>query len=437
MKYVVLVPGIMGSILSTPDKEEVWPPTIAEALGHYGRTDKLLRDDLEVGGIIRKVACFDVYRPLIETFGEMGFSENGPGDRLHLFPYDWRRDLEVLADRLAASLDGLPTVVQTITLAAHSMGGLITRLMLESGKYNARPWFAKIDAFLSLAVPHLGAPLALARVLGLDGAMGLAGADFRRLAADRRYPAGYQLLPAPGEGACWDIRPGRRISTFDIYDPAVATRLGLDPSLVARTAWVHSTLANGKAPDHVRYFYFAGTGHKTATRLNVGTAASQLTRTEDGGDGTVPLWSALPESAQKQLVVGEHSSFFTGNAFKAVFFALFDKPFPQPPVLLDGVESAALSVQALSLHKDEEIELVIAPAAPFSEIEAEMVLERTDTPNGAFTVLRAPQKITYAGPPVPVLKVRLPPAGRSGFYRVSLTGRPKAPAPVQFVATDV
>ncbi|MFG1350227.1 hypothetical protein [Xanthobacter autotrophicus] len=56
MKDVVLAPGDMGSILTTPDKEEVWPPTIIEALGRYGRTDKLLRDDLEVGGVIHKVA---------------------------------------------------------------------------------------------------------------------------------------------------------------------------------------------------------------------------------------------------------------------------------------------------------------------------------------------------------------------------------------------
>jgi hypothetical protein len=66
--------------------------------------------------------------------------------------------------------------------------------------------------------------------------------------------------------------------------------------------------------------------------VNVGTSAKQVTRSEDAGDGTVPLWSALPVSAQKQLIVGEHTGFFTETTFKAVFFRLFGKNFATPPI---------------------------------------------------------------------------------------------------------
>jgi phospholipase A1 len=435
MKCVLFVPGTMGSILSTPGGEEVWPPTAGEVLLGYKRKAKLLQDNLVVGDIIREVSCFDVYKPLVETFAAIGFKEAGGGDRLHLFPYDWRRDLEALADQLAARLDAIPAAATSIAVVAHSMGGLIARLVLETGKFADKPWFGKINAFMALATPHLGAPLALARILGLDSAMGISGADFRVIAADRRYPSGYQLLPAPAEAACWDIKAGSTLGALDIYDAAVAAKLGLDPALLARAAWVHASLAKGKPPAHVRYFYFAGSGHKTATRLNVGTSAPQVTRSADAGDGTVPLWSALPRSGQKQLVVGEHASFFTETTFKAVFFRLFGKNFPTPPVGAIG-QPAALSVQSISIRKTDEIELVIAPPASVASVKGKVVLERTDGPDKPFVKFGDDMKVSYAGPPIPVLKLQLPPTGKPGFYRVRFVGKPPASKPAQFAVTN-
>ncbi|ESZ10197.1 hypothetical protein X737_32355 [Mesorhizobium sp. L48C026A00] len=426
----------MGSILSMPDGEEVWPPTPLEVTFGYKRKQKLLREDLLVGDIIREVSCFDIYKPLVDTLAAIGFKESGSGDRLHVFPYDWRRDLETLADHLAARLDVLPAGTTSITIVAHSMGGLISRLMLEAGKFDARSWFGKIKAFMTLGTPHLGAPLALARILGLDSAMGVSPADFREIAADRRYPSGYQLLPAPGEAACWDIKVGGTLDELDIYNPAVATSLGMDPTLVARASWVHGTLAKGKEPAHIRYFYFAGTGHKTATRVNVGTSVKQVTRSEDAGDGTVPLWSALPVSAQKQLVVGEHAGFFTETTFKAVFFRLFGKNFPTPPVGVKGAETATLSVQSLSIRKKDEIELVIAPSAPVDTVKGKVVLESTDGPDRPFRAAGEALKVSYSGPPIPSLKLRLPPIGKPGFYRARFVGKPSAEKPVQFAVTD-
>jgi triacylglycerol esterase/lipase EstA (alpha/beta hydrolase family) len=435
MKCVLFVPGTLGSILTTPGGEEVWPPTATEVAFGYKRKKKLLQDDLIVGDIVREVSCFDVYKPLLDTFAAMGFKETGTGDRLHLFPYDWRRDLETLADRLAARLDAIPAAATSIAIVAHSMGGLVSRLMLEAGKFDAKPWFKKIDAFMTLGTPHLGAPLALARVLGLDSSLGISAADFREIAADPRYPSGYQLLPAPGEAACWDIKAGGTLRELNIYDPAVAGGLGLDPALVARAAWVYTTLSNGKAPAHIRYFYFAGTGHKTATRVNVGTGPKQITRSEDAGDGTVPLWSALPKSGQKQLVVGEHTGFFNETTFKAVFFRLFGKNFPAPPVGVAGA-AAALSVQSVSIRKTDQIELVIAMSTPVGSVEGKVVLERTDGPDKPFVKFGEELAVRYAGPPIPVLNLRLPATNGPGFYRANFVGQPSAAKPAQFAVTD-
>lgn len=436
MNCVVFVPGTMGSILSTPQGEEVWPPTPVEVVTGYNRKQKLLREDLVVGDIVREVSCFDFYKPIVATLADIGFKETGTGDRLHVWPYDWRRDLETLADGLAKRLDDVPGGTTSIVLVAHSMGGLITRLVLESGKFNTRPWFGKIKGFMSLATPHLGAPLALARLLGLDSALGISAADFREIGADRRYPSGYQLLPAPREAACWDIKAGSTLGELDIYDAATATGLGLDPTLVARAAWVHKTLADGSVPPHVRYFYFAGSGHKTPTRINVATGSKEVTRSEDAGDGTVPLWSALPKSAQKQLVVGEHASFFKEKTFKAVFFRLFGKNFPTPPTSAAGVIVATVSVQSLSIRKTDEIELVLAPLEAADKVDGKVVLERSDGPGKPFAPFGTMAKVSYSGPPIPVLKMRLPPTGKPGFYQVRFAGKPSAEQPAQFMVTD-
>lgn len=436
MKCVVLVPGIMGTRLSTPPGEEVWPPTVSEVVLGYKRKDKLLRADLVVGDIVREVSCFGVYKPLIATLSAIGFKETGAGDRLHIFAYDWRRDLEHLADQLASKIEAVAAQGATsITIVAHSMGGLVSRLVLESGKFSSKPWFAKIDGLLTLGTPHLGAPLALARVLGMDSAMGISGSDFRAIAADRRYPSGYQLLPAPGENACWDIKTGSRLKPLDIYDPGVAVPLGLDPVLIDRARWVHETLRAGAPPAHVRYFYFAGTGHETATRVNVGTSQKVVTRQQDAGDGTVPMWSALPRSGQKQLVVGEHSKFFTETAFKAVFYRLFGATFSAPPTSLTAA-GATLSVQRITLLKTEVVELLLIPGAPAVAIEGNVILERTDNGAANFAPAGAPIPVSYSGPATPCLRLHIGPIGQAGAYRIRFEGTPVVTEPVMFAVTD-
>ncbi|MGZ2488374.1 hypothetical protein ACVITL_006959 [Rhizobium pisi] len=434
MEVVVFVPGTMGTILKTPQGEEVWPPTALETQFGYKRKAELMRDDLVVGDIVRSVLCFGVYQPLIDQLIDIGFKEGNATKRLHLFPYDWRLDLEGTADRLAAELSNLAAHGATsIIIVAHSMGGLISRLVLESGKFKAQSWFPKLNGFLALATPHLGAPLSLARILGMDSALGISAEDFKELASDRRYPSGYQLLPAPAEASCWNIS-SRDLEPLDIYNDSVAAKLGLDKMLLARARFVHDTLAKGAQPEHVRYFYFAGTGHKTATRINIGATTRQTTISDDAGDGTVPMWSALPKSGQKQLVVGEHTSFFTGATFKPVFYRLLGKDYPQAPV--GAAERMDLSVHAIVLKKSEPIELLLIPASPTRHITGTLIIERTDDDAKPFTPFGEPLTVSYQGPSTPQLKFILEAANQAGLFQVRFNGQPGASSVVQFAVSE-
>src|SRR3712207_7538424 len=44
-----------------------------------------------------------------------------------------------------------------VSLVAHSMGGLISRYYLESGRFNDRPGFRAVRRLITMGTPHRGA----------------------------------------------------------------------------------------------------------------------------------------------------------------------------------------------------------------------------------------------------------------------------------------
>jgi len=450
MKVLIFVPGTMGTALYNSAHEELWPPKPLETQLGYKRMDKLMGDDVIPGDIIQNVLCFDFYGSLFKAFEELKYVRGGADKRLIPFPYDWRVDLEISSKALADTLDQLDAEqLEEVHLVAHSMGGLITRLVLESGRYVTRPWFPKIKSFFALATPHLGAPLALARILGLDSDMGISKADFRKFANDARYPSGYQLLPAPGDAACWN-QTDAGLAALDIYDAQDAQKLGLDLALVARARFVHDTFRNGAPPQHVRYFYFAGTGHETLTRVNVFGDGSGgfpvekmvVTHTQGAGDGTVPMWSALPRVLQKQVVVNEHSHVFTGDPFKKVFYRLLGGDLGDAlQAILEQLppEPLRLSMPRPVVEVGQGFELLLIPPVPTVPIDGTLWLQRLKEDGSAAG---APQKVVgvkyLEGPPVSTLRFAMPALQMEpGWYQFIFGGVPMNSAPLQFAACSL
>lgn len=420
MKTVaVLVPGIMGTELVLPDGEIVWPPKVSETLFGYSRIDKLQDISALPREIIGNVSCVEFYSPLQSLLAQLGFTTSG--DKVLVqHPYDWRKDLFELADGLASRLDTV--TADRIIIVAHSMGGLISRLLLETKTFRGRSWFPKIASFLALATPHNGAPLALARVLGLDSALGISGEDFRKLAGNPAFPSGYQLLPAPGEDACWNVSPGADLAPLDIYDNAVAISLGMSPALIARARAVHDALNSGTAPDHVRYFYFSGAGHKTVTRININGSKAQMVTTPDAGDGTVPTWSSLPRTVQKQVVVNEHANVFRGDPFKRVFFRLFGADAGVPlEAAVDAAFKLAVSLQRPIFEQGDPVEVVLYSEVPFTTLQGELVFEERTEEDAAGSVA-ARVKINYQGPSVAMFALSIQTSLEPGVYELRYEG---------------
>lgn len=422
---IVFLPGIMGTSL-TLDGKEVWPPKPRETVFGYKRIDALQSDDVQVGEIINSVSCFGFYNTILKYFVELGYTEGGAERRFVPVPYDWRLDLFELADQLASKLDHVEQ--DNISIVAHSMGGLISRLLLESGKYRDREWFERVDMLATLSTPHTGAPLALARTLGLDSAVGISAKDFKTLSANPKYPSGYQLLPAPGEHAAWDADEDGTIEPLDIYDEATAQSLGLEFNLVERAKAVHDCFEQGTAPDHIRYFYFAGTGHKTLTRINVvrGGPGQPDVMTKvmarASGDGTVPLWSSLPRPTQKHLVVQEHATVFRGNPFKNVFFQLFGVHIGslELEMLGDDVEYSIGQPVYSPDDPDNEIEVVLTGPSGIATLEGQIVVEEIGENQLATGKGRREFPINYNGPPLRILTLDVSLPKAPGFYRLIL-----------------
>ena len=309
MQHIVFLPGIFGTRMVRGDGTELWPPLGQNTLIDVeSRAYELLEPTTYPGAILENILVF----PSVDVpeYGPItNFLEHLPATNLVRFPYDWRVDIRETANILAqtiAALDSSPVII-----VAHSMGGLVARFMLECGKYDVEPWFARIRQLVCIAVPHLGAPLALFRLLGQEGISGLLfpGSAMGILGSQPAlYPAGHQLLPPPTIG-CVRTPSSLKASIGQAYPEIDST------GLAAGTA-LHAVLDRFRRPAAIEYRFSYGHGYMQSGSLGTTVGITLNDRHRSGhvfgeGDGTVPFWSALPAGPAGFLsdqfgVVGDH-----------------------------------------------------------------------------------------------------------------------------------
>ena len=137
---LVIVPGILGSVLSE-NGEIVWGSSRSLKRDNISRLN-LLSDseaDLRATDIVRQVPLLfgwinvPVYSTLIRFLSDsLGYQE---GANLHVFYYDWRRTNFATAKHLSEFIQDR-VGDQQFDLIAHSMGGLVSRIMLAGGTSN-------------------------------------------------------------------------------------------------------------------------------------------------------------------------------------------------------------------------------------------------------------------------------------------------------------
>jgi pimeloyl-ACP methyl ester carboxylesterase len=430
---VILIPGIMGSQLFD-GQTLVWPGSPAELLLPYSKMAQLLQPGLQVGDIIRSVSVSNQYASLVSALETCGFSEDGAAPTLRVCPYDWRKDNRLAAERLADAVRSLrhdhgADVV--INLVAHSMGGLVSRYFLESGEYTPAncAGFENVRRLVTIGTPHRGAPLALCAALGQIKRLFLSAVQVKQLADQEAFPALYQLMPPPGEPFVWNTDPDARLDPASPYQADVARLLGLVPKNLDAAVAFHGALDVQRRPAHVNYFCFVGTRQSTIANVQADFAALDPqgavrvfgVEVADGGDGTVPGWSASFSGMQQLAVGGDHGALYKTPEVLRTLGALLGKQ----GVLSSRIDPTRvrLSIRDEVVAPDTPEPVVLFFNTPAAALQGEIVVRRLAGSNGQalaapVDVLRLP--VSYQGAPIDSLALTVLAPTYAGVYALDL-----------------
>jgi len=307
--HVFLLPGIMGSTLEKSGRD-VWAPSLQALLGAAGDRglealalgeDPVDREELDDG--IRATHLMPTVQILpgfwkVDGYtaiaAELGRRMGLPAARVHLFPYDWRRDNRVAAHRLERAVAGIAAAEPEarFTFVGHSMGGLVARYYVE-----VLGGWRRTRALFTLGTPHRGSLNAVGVLVnGLSWKLGplrLAGIT----ATLRTFTSLYQLLPIY---PC--VQAGSGIRRVDEGGLPHVEAARIDAGVHFHREIEAAVEANLKDPDYRERFPLVfpvvGTNQPTSQLAAIEGDGVRLLRTYPGldldGDGTVPRVSATP-----------------------------------------------------------------------------------------------------------------------------------------------
>lgn len=427
MGAVFFLPGILGTEMKLAG-EKIWPPSPVEVKFGYERIAKLMDPNAEAGDPIRSVwSVFKVYDAMYHDLKEICAGEHGaPNPRDFVFwGYDWRVDIQETADLLANALRD-HDAQDDVHIVAHSMGCLVSRLVLEDSRFQQEDWFSKIKTFTAMAGPHEGAPVAIARAMGLEGSMGISRHDLREFAADPAFPALYQLFPPADHFVCVHRTKGEKIP---IFTKSEAEKLGLSWANVKKASEVHRRLKNGRKPLSVEYQYLAGGGLDTVTRLETNYARTRSPRGEDAGDGTVPLWSSVAPGSPHFIAKAEHGKVFKSALLREKMFQMLGARAPSKPFSTGENKPIVELASDRFVYEDAtQMQILMTFAAPATKVRGQLSLERVDpveegeSGENEFKTHFPRQDVEYSGAAATALKLNMLLPSEPGLYALRFKG---------------
>ncbi|MFJ3720840.1 hypothetical protein [Streptomyces sp. NPDC090057] len=415
---VVVVPGILGSVLHTPDGRPAWDVSLA--LGAH-----LLRNFCEVLDTLRLPPGLGYGPPPAEfalcPTGLMGGLQVWPGfwkgagylalrdalreclrdpdQQLMFFPYDWRLsnryNARLLRDRVEQRLDewrrGDGGSDAQLQLICHSMGGLIGRYFLHvlGGQEMTRRAY-------TLGTPYSGSVKAVRVLTGrlLPSPVSGLGERLRDIATT--FPSIAELLPTY---ACV-TEPGSTAATplADHHLP------DLDPQAVEHSTAFHREIHEAEAASpHDLVHVFAGGWQPTEQAVLIDGPELRFHRLQRGadfaGDGTVPRFSSVPPHWKDDAHVLLYPAKHVGLPSNKHVLRDLTRRINTVPL------SEALTPQRrLSLH---------LPSVALAD-RAVPLRVRTDSPQLLLDAHVRTPKGTPTGPPIPLL------ADGTGTYTADL-----------------
>src|SRR4029453_9432778 len=125
-RNVVIVPGMFGCELSSFDrrgnKERIWLSARSIAAGRFAtlRCDPAGHQEVDPNSVVEATGIMKRdYGELILTLAEQW--------NVHVFWYDWRKDLGIAAAQLQALINSWFAEHETVHFIGHAEGGLLVR----------------------------------------------------------------------------------------------------------------------------------------------------------------------------------------------------------------------------------------------------------------------------------------------------------------------
>lgn len=305
---VVLLPGLMGSLLSSIRgvSKLLW---INPAIFLRGKSSYLELDEHAIHDREPEIEAVPIGVEKL-TYLKISIALERQTE-LYQFPYDWRRPIEHNSDLLHQCIerwaDGDPD--RQFTLVGHSMGGIVSRAYLALHPAAAE---RRVKRVIMHGTPHFGAAGTVEALAVGNRTMGIMqklneNNVTRRLILN--MPSVYQILPAPPE-----LFPASRPypANWDLYDAAAWKLEGVRQNYLDGARRFHELLST--ADPQIPLVEIAGCHLNTAVSVERslgpdGAPHYRFLRVEegpDGGDGTVPLWSAVLPGASMYYIQQGH-----------------------------------------------------------------------------------------------------------------------------------
>ncbi|MEK4715873.1 lipase/acyltransferase domain-containing protein [Sporosarcina sp. FSL K6-5500] len=297
-QQIIFVPGVMGSVLKEKNRK-LWPDysitsTKYEDLKNINN-EHIYAEKLEPITYLPIIKLLKTYTPNFIPFA-----------------YDWRQNNLDHIDTLFNKLDD---EADEIILVAHSMGGILSKLMMS--KYNNDPKIKKIKKFITLGTPWKGsldAYKTLKYGKKIPDGVGLALNKKTAKEISPYFPSLYQLLPnndyllgatdSNGKSICCFNINGKAYSDIDdLFINILQEQFQGNMHVFSSVFQDFRELLKQPLNSEIHHFEIVGVSKPTITSINE-DVLNEATGEFYDGDGVVPTFSAA-SSPFKQYYINK------------------------------------------------------------------------------------------------------------------------------------
>lgn len=328
--FIIYIPGLFSTSLKKGN-DVVWPISPTDLSIKYIKElakkpfnaifkKKPLNEESNLKTVVTKLLTTLQDKNL--TIGELNNSNNTniinllklySNNNLFIFTYDWRQSFDVSTKRFKEEVDKLEINDKTITIVAHSAGGVIAYKYLNENveSYNSESNFYKIKKCISIGSPMQGSVAALTAILGLTQSPYLEPTAIKTLVNSGNFKSFFELMPSNISNLFYN-EDKQQLMTEDEMNLLLIEK-GIDAQLLldAYKFRDHFNNLEHNKLDLVNYLYIVGTYDiSMCSGFLIRNNTIFTNRDPGAGDGTVlSLEASLgPEKkARTRYVRGKHS----------------------------------------------------------------------------------------------------------------------------------